>query len=401
MGDSDSEIEFNLNENAHEDLQEEVANENQNGQGQGDARRFSDRTSRSPVRRPRNTREMRDASEERWQPPYRDSHRNHDLFRSSVIITPDTYTGDDDWEQYISHFEDCAELGNWTEKEKVLTLAAKLKGQARVFYTSLPIRDKRSYRSLLARLEQRFGSARQQSRWISRLQARVRRPGESIAALGDDLLLMAQKAYISLDANAQEMLALQQFYKAVSLEMRCRIMDKDCTSISEAVDVVERYEELLNDCPDKKRTVARGADRRPVHGNNQNIGSAENQPHYNKNSDHGSSYGDYLHNNGFRRNNQSADSTLSQTGGLDNADNETVSISTALRDLVERIDRLERGRNQPTQSKQLGQRQNKTCYICNSPYHFFRKCPKYRAVQASAYSQAQSGRSENGKQPLL
>ena len=252
MGDSDSEIECNLNENANEDLHEEVANENQNGQRQGDARRFSDRTSRSPVRRPRNTREIRDTSEERWQPPFRDSHRNHDLFRSSVIITPDTYTGDDDWEQYISHFEDCAELGNWTEKEKVLTLAAKLKGQARVFYTSLPIRDKRSYRSLLARLEQLFGSARQQSKWISRLQARVRRPGESIAALGDDLLLMAQKAYISLDANAQAMLAVQQFYKAVPLEIRCRIMDKDCTSVSEAVDVVERYEELLNDCPDKK-----------------------------------------------------------------------------------------------------------------------------------------------------
>ena len=201
---------------------------------------------------------------------------------------------------------------------------------------------------------------------------------------------MAQKAYISLDANAQEMLALQQFYKAVSLEMRCRIMDKDCMSISEAVDVVERYEELLNDCPDKKRTVARGADRRPVYGNNQNIGSAENQPHYNKNSDHGSSCCDYLHNNGFRRNNQSADSTLSQTGGPDNADNETVSISTALRDLVEYIDRLDRGMNQPTQSKQLGQRQNKPCYICNSPYHFFRKCPKYRAVQVGLYPQAQN-----------
>lgn len=196
---------------------------------------------------------------------------------------------------------------------------------------------------------------------------------------------MAQKAYISLDANAQEMLALQQFYTAVPLEMQCRIMDKVWTSITEAVDVVERYKELLNDCPDKKRTVARGADRRPVYGNNQNIGSAENQPHYNKNSDHGSSYGDYLHNDGFRRNNQSADSTLSQTGGPNNADNETISISTALRDLVERIDRLERGRNKPTQSKQLGQRQNKTCYICSSPYHFFRKCPKYRAVQAGAY----------------
>ena len=95
-----------------------------------------------------------------------------------MIITPDTYTGDDDGEHYISHFEDCADLGDWTEKEKVLTLAAKLKGQARVFYTSLPTRDKRSYIPLLVRLEQRFGSAHQQSRWISR----VRRPGESIAA---------------------------------------------------------------------------------------------------------------------------------------------------------------------------------------------------------------------------
>ena len=182
---------------------------------------------------------------------------------------------------------------------------------------------------------------------------------------------MAQKAYISLDANAQEMLAFQQLYKAVPLGMQCRIMDKVCRSITEAADVVGRYEGLLNDCPDKKRTVARGADRRPVYGNNQNIGSAENQPHYNKNSDHGSSYGDYLHNNGFRGNNQSADSTLSQNGGPNYADNETVSISTALRDLVERIDRLERGRNQPAQSKQLRPRQNKTCYICSSPYHFF------------------------------
>ncbi|MCG7877677.1 MAG: hypothetical protein N0C90_15270, partial [Candidatus Thiodiazotropha endolucinida] len=73
---------------------------------------------------------------------------------------------------------------------------------------------------------------------------------------------MAQKAYTSLDTTAQEMLALQQFYKAVPLEMRCRIMDRDCTSIREAVDVVERYEELLNDCPDKKRSITRGTYRR-------------------------------------------------------------------------------------------------------------------------------------------
>lgn len=147
------------------------------------------------------------------------------------------------------------------------------------------------------------------------MQARVWRPGESIAVLGDHLHLMAQKAYISLDANAQEMLALQQFYKAVPLEMRCRIMDKDCTSNSEAVDVVERYEELLNDCPDKKRTVARGTGRRPVYGNNQSTDSTESHITYSKILDQGTSYGKYRQNNGFKRNNQRTESPLSQTGG--------------------------------------------------------------------------------------
>ena len=118
------------------------------------------------------------------------------------MVTPETYNREDVWEQYISHFEDCAELGNWLEKEKVLTLAAKLKGQARMFYTSLPSSDKRSYRQLVARLEHRFGSARQQSRWMSKLPIRTRNPGETIAAFGDDLLLMAQKAYSNLDSDA-------------------------------------------------------------------------------------------------------------------------------------------------------------------------------------------------------
>ena len=130
--------------------------------------------------------------------PYRSRDDNSDDrgndWHKFPVITPDTFKGDDDWEQYISHFEDCAELGNWSLKEKVLTLAAKLKGQARVFYSGLPSCDKRSYRLLVARLEQRFGSAMQHSRWMSRLQSRIRKQGESIAAFGDDLLLMAQKA---------------------------------------------------------------------------------------------------------------------------------------------------------------------------------------------------------------
>ena len=95
---------------------------------------------------------------------------------------------------------------------------------------------------------------------MSKLQTRTRKPGESGAAFGDDLLLMAQKAYANLDSDAQEMLALHQFYQTVPLEMRCRIMDRDRTSTSKAVNVAERYEDLMNENTNRKSTITRAAD---------------------------------------------------------------------------------------------------------------------------------------------
>ena len=143
-------------------------------------------------------------------------------------VKPDSYSGDEDWDQYISYFEDCAELGRWTEKEKLLYLATSLKQQARVHYSSLPVQERRSYKLLVQSLEQRFGSKRQQNRWISKMQNRVRGKTETIAAFGDEIRLLAQKAYSTLDQEAQEMLALQQFCKNVSADMRCRLMDRNC-----------------------------------------------------------------------------------------------------------------------------------------------------------------------------
>ena len=187
-------------------------------------------------------------------------YSNHPTnLKQAFTIKPEPYTGKDDWDEYISHFEDFAELGKWTKNDKVLALAASLKGQARTSYISLPSSEKRSYDVLVTKLEQRFGSSRQQGRWASRLQLRTRKEGESIATLGDDLRQMTQKAYPTLDANAQEVLALQQFYKAIPLEMRCRCMDRDCKTLTEAVDVVERYEAILTENTDKnKRSSVRG-----------------------------------------------------------------------------------------------------------------------------------------------
>ncbi|CAC5399474.1 H2A [Mytilus coruscus] len=156
----------------------------------------------------------------------------------TVSIRPEPHDGRENWEEYISHFEVCAELGRWREADKVLAVAVALRGPARTFYISLEQTEKRDYGILTQRLGFRFGSTRQQNRWLSRLESRKRNPGESIAALADDLRQRARRAYIDLDARAQEVLALNQLFKR-------------------AVEIIERYEAIIGDGSEKKKGSVR------------------------------------------------------------------------------------------------------------------------------------------------
>ena len=59
--------------------------------------------------------------------------------------------------------------------------------------------------------------------------------------------------------KAQEALALNQLYKIISIEMKCRCIDKNCNSVAEAVEVIERYESIMGD-GDKKKVNVRSVD---------------------------------------------------------------------------------------------------------------------------------------------
>ena len=161
----------------------------------------------------------------------------------------------------------CADLCQWDRRQKVLMLAASLRGQARTYYMSLSHDEKNSYRSLVSNLNQRLGSSKHQNIWLARLEMRRREPNESIAAVGDVIRQMAQKAYCNFDPPAQEALALNRLYKIVSLEMKCRCIDRDCTTVSEAVDVIECYEAIIGDNLDRKKSNMRAIDLFPVRRN--------------------------------------------------------------------------------------------------------------------------------------
>ena len=159
-------------------------------------------------------------------------------------IKPQQYSGEEEWDSYISHFELCAELGKWNQDGKLLALCASFTGQARRFYISLPIEERSNYKTVLYKFQEQFGSVRFQSLWLSRLEGRKRGLHESIQALSDDVRMMAQRAYADLDAEAQEMLALNHMYREIDPEMKFHCIFNKCKTVTEAVVMIETYESI-------------------------------------------------------------------------------------------------------------------------------------------------------------
>ena len=113
---------------------------------------------------------------------------------ANMVVKPERYDKKGDWAEFISHFSDCAALGNWDDGTKCLILAANLHATARKYYTGLPTEDKRDYGRLVAALRKRFGGEHRQDSWLYKLEMRKRKPGESAADLGDGIWSMSQKA---------------------------------------------------------------------------------------------------------------------------------------------------------------------------------------------------------------
>lgn len=180
----------------------------------------------------------------------------HTIVPPKMIVKPDLYDGKGDWSEYISQFSDCAELGRWDDRAKCLVLAANLRGAARKYYTGLSADEKQDYLSLTGALRRRFGGEHRQESWLSKLEMRKRKTGESVSDLGDDIWQMAQKAYYDFDHKSQEMLALKHFHRMIEPDMKVKCVENKCTNLADAVTVVERYEALYEDRRAENKKVA-------------------------------------------------------------------------------------------------------------------------------------------------
>ena len=166
--------------------------------------------------------------------------------KSGPSIKPQNFTGAEDWEIYITHFEVCAKLGRWNAHDKALALMASLREEAQSYCLTLHEDDRQSYERIVLKMGQRFGKARLQTTWMTRFESRLKGPSESFAKLADDIWRLTQRAYPSMTRDTQEMLALNQLYKSVPPEVKFKCLTEQCSSIDQAIAVIEMYEGVFN-----------------------------------------------------------------------------------------------------------------------------------------------------------
>lgn len=131
-------------------------------------------------------------------------------------VLPEPFSGVGSWDQWKSHFEDVAALNEWDAAEKLLWLKVRLTGRARTAFQRLSEEARETYEGAMLGLRERFEPASKRELYLAELQSRKKQSSEGWAEFAEDLRLLVDKAYPTLQDVAREHIALTHYLGQLS-----------------------------------------------------------------------------------------------------------------------------------------------------------------------------------------
>ena len=124
------------------------------------------------------------------------------------VVLPEIFTGEGNFDDWISHFESVAAINKWSDGEKLLWLKVRLTGKAHVAFDQLARESQESYVIARKALQERFEPESKRILYKAEFETRRKKKLESWADFSDDLRRLADKAFPTLQVEAREELAL-------------------------------------------------------------------------------------------------------------------------------------------------------------------------------------------------
>ena len=185
---------------------------------------------------------------------------------SSKTLLPEQFTGSNDFESYVTHFELLSQLQKWQRKETVNGaeteiderpnyFALRLRKSAIDFYRTFSEDTRKNYDETIKVFRQYYNEKPVVFR--GRLARRVQQPGEKLTDFLGDLQILALKAYPQESNEIRQHLILRGFLEGIEnsqvrLDLRKNLGDADMTldkALERAlyIEAVTRIEEEDNE----------------------------------------------------------------------------------------------------------------------------------------------------------
>ena len=131
------------------------------------------------------------------------------------VAKPGKFNGDQDLENYLGHFELCVRANGWSKVEAGVFLGLSLEGGALRQLKGINLALPGGYGRLKKALIRRYEPTNQEETYKALLNARERKPGESLQALEEELSKFTRLAYPDADAKTIDSLVLDRFLSSL------------------------------------------------------------------------------------------------------------------------------------------------------------------------------------------
>ena len=132
------------------------------------------------------------------------------------VVTPEHYSGEGSFDEWLDHFDSVAKINGWEADEAAKWLSVGMVGRAKAAYKRLPDETRDDFSQAKEALLRRFEPESKRSLYAAEFRAHCKRPCEDWPTFADDLKNLVDKALPDLDGHARERLAVGRFLTQIA-----------------------------------------------------------------------------------------------------------------------------------------------------------------------------------------
>ena len=177
--------------------------------------------------------------------------RSRSSNKQTLKVKPEKFSGSvgTSFYSFIAQFENCSEINQWNEQEKILMLRSSLTGNALSILWDLGSDKDYSYEELVDMLKARYGLKGQTEAYRLQLRTRRQSRGESLSNLMQDIRKLMVLAYPGKMSELIEEIARDVFIETLyDRNLALQVLTKEPKSLDEAFQIAVKlhsYGELV------------------------------------------------------------------------------------------------------------------------------------------------------------